>query len=223
MTRLPGFAEGDVSVQDAAAQLAAPLLLGGGLPRGAHVLDACAAPGGKTAHLLELADLDLLAIDRDPARLVRVDQTLARLGLRARTRAADAADPCSLVGRPPLRRHPPRRPVQRLGHRAPPPRYPLAAAAGGHRRFGAHPGGTCSMPSGRLLRYPVAACSTAPARSSVPRARRRSTLFCNGNRGQPSLRPRHRPASSCRYPTIKVRRAAADGFFLTLLEKHTQP
>src|SRR5205085_5654585 len=53
--RLPGFAEGDVSVQDAGAQLAAPLLLGEGVPPGAHVLDACAAPGGKTAHLLELA------------------------------------------------------------------------------------------------------------------------------------------------------------------------
>jgi 16S rRNA (cytosine967-C5)-methyltransferase len=57
------------------------------------VLDACAAPGGKTAHLLELAELDLLAIDSDPARLARVDDTLARLGLRARTQAADAGDP----------------------------------------------------------------------------------------------------------------------------------
>ncbi|HEY8708455.1 MAG TPA: 16S rRNA (cytosine(967)-C(5))-methyltransferase RsmB, partial [Burkholderiaceae bacterium] len=62
---------------------------------GARVLDACAAPGGKTAHLLELADLDLLAIDRDPARLVRVHETLARLGLAARTLAADAATPAA--------------------------------------------------------------------------------------------------------------------------------
>ena len=54
---------------------------------GARVLDACAAPGGKTAHLLELADLDLLALDSDPARLARVDETLARLGLRAADRA----------------------------------------------------------------------------------------------------------------------------------------
>ncbi|WP_240668250.1 MULTISPECIES: 16S rRNA (cytosine(967)-C(5))-methyltransferase RsmB [Piscinibacter] len=93
VTRLPGFAAGDVSVQDLAAQRAAPLLLGAGLPPGARVLDACAAPGGKTAHLLELADLELLALDSDPARLQRIDETLARLGLRAQTRAADAARP----------------------------------------------------------------------------------------------------------------------------------
>lgn len=93
--QLPGFDAGDVSVQDLAAQRAAPLLLGAGLPAGARVLDACAAPGGKTAHLLELADLDLLALDSDPARLQRVDETLARLGLRAATRVADAARPDS--------------------------------------------------------------------------------------------------------------------------------
>ncbi|MEO8312592.1 MAG: 16S rRNA (cytosine(967)-C(5))-methyltransferase RsmB [Caldimonas sp.] len=93
VTQLPGFAEGLVSVQDANAQRAAPLLLAAALPAGSRVLDACAAPGGKTAHLLELADLDLLAIDRDAARLARVDTTLARLGLRAETRVADAATP----------------------------------------------------------------------------------------------------------------------------------
>ena len=97
VSQLPGFGQGDVSVQDAAAQRAAPLLLGIGsparLPQGARVLDACAAPGGKTAHLLELADLDLLALDRDAARLVRVDETLQRLGLRAQTRVGDAAEP----------------------------------------------------------------------------------------------------------------------------------
>ncbi|MBX3604352.1 MAG: 16S rRNA (cytosine(967)-C(5))-methyltransferase RsmB [Piscinibacter sp.] len=91
--QLPGFADGDVSVQDLAAQRAAPLLTGTGLPPGARVLDACAAPGGKTAHLLECADLDLLALDADAARLVRVHETLARLGLQATTRAADAARP----------------------------------------------------------------------------------------------------------------------------------
>ena len=90
---LPGFAAGDVSVQDAAAQLAAPLLIGDGLPAGARVLDACAAPGGKTAHLLELAELDVLALDSDAQRLARVDDTLGRLGLSARTRAGDARDP----------------------------------------------------------------------------------------------------------------------------------
>ncbi len=98
--QLPGFADGDASVQDAAAQLAAPLLVHAGgrtLPAGARVLDACAAPGGKTAHLLELADLDVTALDSDPQRLVRVNETLQRLGLgpneRARTVAADASQP----------------------------------------------------------------------------------------------------------------------------------
>lgn len=93
VTQLPGFAQGDVSVQDAAAQLAAPLMIGAGLPAGARVLDACAAPGGKTAHLLELADLEVLALDSDPARLARIDDTLRRLNLSARTVAADAGGP----------------------------------------------------------------------------------------------------------------------------------
>ncbi len=95
--QLPGFAEGHASVQDAAAQMAAPLLLQG-LPAPAHgvrprVLDACAAPGGKTAHLLERADLDVTAIDIDPARTTRIGQTLARLGLSAHVLAADASRP----------------------------------------------------------------------------------------------------------------------------------
>jgi len=93
VTQLPGFADGDVSVQDAAAQRAAPLLLGGGLARDARVLDACAAPGGKAAHLLELADLDLLALDSDPLRLLRVQETLRRLHLTATVRQGDARAP----------------------------------------------------------------------------------------------------------------------------------
>ncbi len=91
---LPGFGDGDVSVQDLAAQRAAPLLLGSGLPAGARVLDACAAPGGKTAHLLELADLQVTALDADAARLQRVRDTLGRLHLQvAELRCADARDP----------------------------------------------------------------------------------------------------------------------------------
>jgi 16S rRNA (cytosine967-C5)-methyltransferase len=96
VSRLPGFDDGDVSVQDAAAQLAAPLLLHAGgmaLPAGARVLDACAAPGGKTAHLLECADVEVTALDADPARLERVNETLTRLKLRARALAADASRP----------------------------------------------------------------------------------------------------------------------------------
>ena len=94
VTELPGFADGEVSVQDLSAQRAAPLLLGGTQPlqHGARVLDACAAPGGKTAHLLELAELDLLALDSDPRRLTRVQDTLSRLQLRATLLSADARD-----------------------------------------------------------------------------------------------------------------------------------
>ena len=93
VTQLPGFAEGEVSVQDAAAQRAASLLLGTGLPAGARVLDACAAPGGKTAQLLERADLDLLALDVDPLRLQRVQETLNRLQLKAQLAVGDAREP----------------------------------------------------------------------------------------------------------------------------------
>lgn len=91
VTALPGFAEGWVSVQDAAAQWAAVLL---DAQDGERALDACAAPGGKAAHLLERAPaLALTALDKDPARLLRVEQGFARLGLAATTRAADASQP----------------------------------------------------------------------------------------------------------------------------------
>lgn len=93
-TTLPGFAQGDVSVQDGAAQRVADLL--GGLPPGARVLDMCAAPGGKSAHLLERDPARrLLALDVDARRLQRVQETLQRVGLRADTQAADAADPAA--------------------------------------------------------------------------------------------------------------------------------
>jgi 16S rRNA (cytosine967-C5)-methyltransferase len=87
---LPGFAEGLFSVQDAGAQLAAPLLE---VRDGMRVLDACAAPGGKTTHLAELAALDLTALDIDGKRLERVGENLARLGLQARLVADDAGEP----------------------------------------------------------------------------------------------------------------------------------
>ncbi len=94
VTQLPGYAEGWFSVQDAAAQMAAPLLLNGLVSSGPlRVLDACAAPGGKTAHLLELADCQVTALDIDPERCSRIHENLARLGLSARVIAADAAKP----------------------------------------------------------------------------------------------------------------------------------
>lgn len=133
---LPGFAEGQASVQDVAAQLAAPLLLDAHpdlapVPPGARVLDACAAPGGKTAHLLELRpDLELLALDADATRLGRVQDNLNRLQLKAALKAADARDtaawwdgrpfdailldaPCSASGI--VRRHPDVRWLRRPG------------------------------------------------------------------------------------------------------------
>jgi 16S rRNA (cytosine967-C5)-methyltransferase len=92
---LPGFAEGWLSVQDAAAQLAAPLLLDGlDATRPLRVLDACAAPGGKTLHLLECRpDAEVLALDIDAGRCERITQNLARAGLSAQIRVADAGDP----------------------------------------------------------------------------------------------------------------------------------
>jgi len=118
VSELPGFVEGWFSVQDAGAQLAAPLLEA---CDGMRVLDACAAPGGKTTHLCELATLDLTALDIDAGRLGRVGENLARLGLEARLVAADASEsdswwdgrlydrilldvPCSASGV--VRRHP---------------------------------------------------------------------------------------------------------------------
>lgn len=94
---LPGFADGLVSVQDAAAQMAAPLLLAGlDLGQPLRVLDACAAPGGKTAHLLEWAGpqaaLQVTALDVDP-RCERIRETLARLQLEAQVLAQDAGRP----------------------------------------------------------------------------------------------------------------------------------
>jgi 16S rRNA (cytosine967-C5)-methyltransferase len=119
VTQLPGFAQGEVSVQDGAAQLAAELLE---LSPHQRVLDACAAPGGKTAHILEIEpSIELVALDVDPKRLQIVRENLTRLTLSAHCVAADAADlhgfwdgkqfdrilldaPCSATGV--IRRHP---------------------------------------------------------------------------------------------------------------------
>ncbi|MDH3904548.1 MAG: 16S rRNA (cytosine(967)-C(5))-methyltransferase RsmB [Gammaproteobacteria bacterium] len=89
---LPGFSDGLVSVQDAAAQLAAPWLLKGG---GRRVLDACAAPGGKSGHLLELggAEIDLICLDSDAKRLKAVEDNFARLRRSATLVSADASTP----------------------------------------------------------------------------------------------------------------------------------
>lgn len=89
---IPGFDAGWVTVQDYGAQLAATLLN----PRpGARVLDACAAPGGKSAHLWDCADIDLLALDIDAARRARIESTFARLGVHAEVRQGDAGNPAA--------------------------------------------------------------------------------------------------------------------------------
>jgi 16S rRNA (cytosine967-C5)-methyltransferase len=119
VSHLPGFTQGLVSVQDAAAQLAAKLL---GAENGERVLDLCAAPGGKTCHLLEsAANIEMTAVELEPLRLQRVQQNLDRLGLHAELIVGDATDtqswwdgrtfdrilvdaPCSASGV--IRRHP---------------------------------------------------------------------------------------------------------------------
>jgi 16S rRNA (cytosine967-C5)-methyltransferase len=127
--RLPGFADGLVSVQDAAAQLAPPLL---NAAPGMRVLDACAAPGGKAAHILETTPelAELIALDIDAARVERISDNLQRLGLRARALVGDAAQPddwwdgrpfdrilldapCSATGV--IRRHPDIKSLRRAG------------------------------------------------------------------------------------------------------------
>lgn len=93
VTTLPGFTEGVIAVQDGSAQCVADALA---LQPGARVLDACAAPGGKAAHLLERdPDLQLLALDIDARRLRRVQENLDRAGVHAQLRAADAAHPAA--------------------------------------------------------------------------------------------------------------------------------
>jgi 16S rRNA (cytosine967-C5)-methyltransferase len=88
--QLPGFQEGLASVQDAGAQYAARLL---DVHDGMRVLDACSAPGGKSAHLLELAQIELLAADKDEKRLQKVRENLERLQLKAELRCGNAAQP----------------------------------------------------------------------------------------------------------------------------------
>ncbi|MCP3672906.1 MAG: 16S rRNA (cytosine(967)-C(5))-methyltransferase RsmB [Gammaproteobacteria bacterium] len=120
ITKLPGYLDGDFSVQDSAAQMAAQLL---DVKAEQRILDACAAPGGKTAHILELTDNNakVLAIDNSARRLQRLDENMSRLKLNVETIVADASDtnswfegemfdrilcdaPCSALGI--IRRHP---------------------------------------------------------------------------------------------------------------------
>jgi 16S rRNA (cytosine967-C5)-methyltransferase len=221
---IPGFVEGLVSVQDAAAQRAAPLLLARPLAPGARVLDACAAPGGKTAHLLELADLDLLAIDRDADRLARVDETLVRLGLHATTLAADAAAPATWWdGRPfaailldapctasgIVRRHPDVRWLRRPGD--------LDALAAMQTRLldALWP---LLAPGGRLL-YCTCSVFLSEGSQQIDAFLQRwsDAALAAGPASPGHLLPL--PDNGTTLPAAGPSRAA-DGFFLALLEKH---
>jgi 16S rRNA (cytosine967-C5)-methyltransferase len=220
---LPGFRDGWVSVQDWGAQWAAPLL---GIADGQRVLDACAAPGGKTCHLAELADIDLTAIDRDAVRLRRVESNLARLRLTATCRVADAARPgdwwdgaafdrilldvpCSASGV--VRRHPDVKWIRResdLAHFAAQQRELLAAAW------------PLLAPGGRLL---YATCSIFAAENEDV-----VNAFIASQKGVRAVAPD--PAMGCKlgenaaiappHPWVRLLpNHAHDGFFYALLEK----
>ncbi len=217
---LPGFAEGLLSVQDAGAQCAAGLL---DAQPGERVLDACAAPGGKTGHILErcAGQLDLTAVDSDPARLERVRANLDRIGYSATLIAADLRDaasaagwwdgrpydrilldaPCSGTGV--IRRHPDikllRRPDDIAGFNS--TQYALLER--------------CAIllkPGGRLV---YATCSILPAENQelVERFLRRHTEF-KRTEDDLQLLPR---------PRIAGPRALTDGFYYACLVKGVAP
>ena len=214
VTQLPGYEQGWWSVQDAGAQLAAPLLP---LRDGMRVLDACAAPGGKTAHLLESADIELLALDADAGRLARVGQNLERLGLTGpgvALAAADAADPAAWWdGRPfdavladvpctasgIVRRHPDIRWLRR--------RADVARAAALQRRI-ADALWTTVAPGGRML---YATCSIFPAE-----CREQAEAFARRHPDAEAL-----PADGQLLPSAGDAPPAAqhDGFFYALFAK----
>ncbi len=213
---LPGFAEGLLSVQDAGAQLAARLLD----PRpGQRVLDACAAPGGKTGHILELApDLDVTAMDIDRRRLARVRENLERLGLRAQLEAGDAAAPpaawrerpfdrilvdapCSATGV--MRRHPDIRLLRR--------REDIDALAARQAAI-LEALWPCLAPGGRLL---YATCSLLPQENE-----QRVTAFLDAH---PDARTIELP-DGWGHPRHPGRQTlpgenTSDGFYYALLEK----
>ncbi|MBS0335796.1 MAG: 16S rRNA (cytosine(967)-C(5))-methyltransferase RsmB [Proteobacteria bacterium] len=205
---LPGFAAGEVSVQDPGAQLAARYL---DLSNGQHVLDACAAPGGKACHVLELAEVDLLALDSDASRCERVQQNLERLGLSARVQAADSARPddwwdgrpfdriladvpCTASGI--VRRHPDIKWLRRPGD---PARF-----AGGQARI-LEALWRVLAPDGKLL---YVTCSVFPEENAAV-----VDAFCARH---PEARRLGLPGNA---PAQLVPDADHDGFFFALLQK----
>ena len=206
--RLPGFAAGDVSVQDPGAQRAAEYL---DLADGQRVLDACAAPGGKASHILELANVELLALDSDPSRCERIRQNFARLGLAASVHTADCARPeewwdgrhfdriladvpCTASGI--VRRHPDIKWLRRPGD-------PARFAAGQLRMLGAL--WRVLAPGGKLL---YVTCSVFPEENAAV-----ADAFCAS---QPGARRLDLPGNA---PAQLLPNADNDGFFFALIQK----
>ncbi len=222
---LPGFKEGWVSVQDAGAQLA-PLLLEA--QPGMRVLDACAAPGSKTSHLLEAAagPLEVTAVDIDAGRLGRVAENLQRLGLTARLVAADVRDPAAFWdGRPyerilvdapcsgtgVIRRHPDIKLLRRAGDVAAFARSQLEIL---RAAFG------LLAPGGRLV---YATCSVLPAENEAVTAR----LLQEEAQASPAPMPRGEHLAPGGIPVgvgtqlLCGGAAGSDGFYYACLEKTT--
>jgi 16S rRNA (cytosine967-C5)-methyltransferase len=215
VSRLPGFAEGHFSVQDGAAQQVADLL---DLKDGQRVLDACAAPGGKTAHALERARVEMTALDSDAGRLPRLRENLVRLGLEANVVHADASRteewwdgrpfdrilldaPCSATGI--IRRQPDIKLHRRAADIA-----PLAAI---QARLGTALWPMLA-PGGKLL---YATCSLLRAENEATVARLLDT--CSDARALP-IHDRHGRAAGAgrqNFPGHK----GMDGFYYALLEK----
>jgi len=224
VSHLPGFAEGLVSVQDAGNQLAAALLE---VSPGMRVLDACAAPGGKTGHLLELTrgDADLTAVDIDSARLALIRENLERLRRTAQLCVGDARDPASfwngrafdrvLVDAPcsstgVIRRHPDIKLLRRPGD------VPTFAAT---QLAILHAAVTMLAPGGRLL---YSTCSVLPEENDQVVA----ALVA----AEPKVRPVALPAAAAvpgaipRALGVQLLPGAAagtDGFYYACLEKTT--
>ena len=219
---LPGFEAGEVSVQSAAAQMAAPLLLDGLAAAAPRILDACAAPGGKTAHLLELSpQACVTALEVDPERSPRIGDNLARLGLHAELCVADAADtgawwrgerydailldaPCSASGI--VRRHPDVRWLRRasdIGQLAARQDRLLAALW------------PLLAPGGRLL---YCTCSVFRAEG----AERIQTFVAHNSDAVPRASPGHLlPHLSGNGHGLGDNHHCDDGFFYALLEKRS--
>jgi len=247
---LPGWHEGFVTVQDAAAQLAALFLDPGD---GERLLDACAAPGGKTTHLLELADVELTALDIDAARLAAVRESLERLGFAAERGATPGADGrpdaahasmprCADAAQAPTPRRPvsdtgpeptPRRPVSDAGPE-PLPRRPVSDAAPQPlpRRPAILVCGDASRPAdwwdGRpfdriLVDAPCTASGIVRRHPDVRWLRRRSDLATLPRRQSEilgALWPTLRPGGKLLYTTCSVFPEEGEGVITLFLEKH---